>query len=73
MTMTMSDEMHAGGIDYHSITELHIRRVLNRTTFREPGSRTSRHVLNGANFTRSTPPLKLFAKGILELSKQVGA
>ena len=73
MTITMSDEMHAGGLDYNRISGVYIRRVLNRTTFRERGPLTSRHVLNRANFTHLTPPLILFTRGILELSKTVGA
>jgi hypothetical protein len=56
MTMKMSDEMHAGGLDYNSLT-----------------GRGIRHVLNRANFTHLTPPLILFTRGILELSKRVGA
>jgi hypothetical protein len=32
-----------------------------------------RHVLNRADFTRPTWTLKLFARGILELAKRLGA
>ena len=71
--MTRNDETRAGGPDYIDITGRQIRHALNRPTFRGSESPTNRHMLNRADFTRPTPPLKLFTRGILELSKRVGA
>lgn len=68
-----NDETHAGRPDYIHITGRHIRHAWNRCAFGCAEPLTNRHMLNTANFTRRTPPLKLFAKGILELSKSVWA